>query len=102
MAKPVKSVAPKGNPTPKTPKQIQGPQRVSPPPGIWKKYVDPASSKAIDGEEGMGMMSSMVEVVPVDKDYAFVPTEVTQVDKESTENLQKVMDTTMDRFGLKY
>jgi hypothetical protein len=83
----------------KSPKPIMGPQRRAVPPGIFKKYVDPTSSEA----QGGGMSSFFgIEVQPVDMNYAAVPTELTQADKEGTENLQKVMDTTMERFGLKY
>lgn len=82
-------------------KPIMGPQKKTYQPPKYQKYVDPTSSA---NDDEMGMSSQFMEVVPVDMNFAYVPEtkELTQEDKESPENLQKVLDTTMDRFGLKY
>jgi hypothetical protein len=82
---------------PKTPAQIQGPELITDRPDKYQVKVDPNSSVSAPSQD-----SEWSEKVPVDLNYAFVPTELTQKDKESPDNLQKTLDTTMERFGLKY
>jgi hypothetical protein len=65
-----------------------------------QRYVDANSyNKAKSETKKMGL-GDIVEVTAVDKDYAYVPTNVSQSAKGGRANVSKASDMNIKRFGL--
>jgi hypothetical protein len=67
----------------------------------YVRYIDAnhGPDTVEDKKEMPSFMSS--PTIPVDMNYGFIPTKTSQEAKQSSENLQATIDSTMERFGLK-
>jgi hypothetical protein len=65
---------------------------------MFNKYIDPGDLGKV--KKDMGPMGDFVKVTPVDNEYAFVPTNLSQSAKGGTANLKQTSDMNLKRFGL--
>lgn len=63
-------------------------------------YVDPSQLDAVKKAQAKFMPPGFrPDVIPVDKDYGFVPTDVSQKGKSGAENLKMTHELNAKRFG---